>query len=152
METLERIIAGHPFFAKLDPQYTTVLVGCASNVRFDPGVYLFKEGEEANEFFLIRHGRITLEIFAPQRQPTVIETLGDGEILGWSWLLPPYEWRFHARAVERTLAIALDGLCLRNKCEQNHDLGYELLKRFAKIIERRLEATRLQLLDIYAAR
>jgi CRP/FNR family transcriptional regulator, cyclic AMP receptor protein len=151
METLERIIAEHPFFTGLDPQYTSLLVGCASNVRFDAGVYLFNEGQEANEFFLSRRGRVALEIFAPQRKPTVIETLDQGEILGWSWLLPPYQWRFHARAVEQTLAIALDGRCLRTKCEQNHDLGYELLKRFAKIIERRLEATRLQLLDVYAA-
>ena len=92
-----------------------------------------------------------LEIVAPPRTPTTVETLGEGEILGWSWLLPPYHWRFHARAVEATRAIALDGRCLRSKCEENHDLGYELLKRFAKIIERRLEATHLQLMDVYAA-
>lgn len=151
METLERIIAGHPFFANLETRYTDLLVGCSSNVRFDAGAYIFKEGDEANEFFLIRHGRVAVEIFAPQRKPTIVETLGEGEILGWSWLLPPYQWKFHARAVEPTRAIALDGKCLRSKCEENHDLGYELLKRFAKIIERRLEATRLQLVDIYAA-
>lgn len=151
METLERIIAEHPFFAGMEPPYTRLLVGCASNTRFESGVYIFKEGQEANEFFLIRRGRVALEIFAPQRRPAVVETLGEGEILGWSWLLPPYHWRFDARAVEQTLAIALDGRCLRTKCEENHDLGYELLKRFAKIIERRLEATRLQLLDVYAA-
>lgn len=150
METLERIIAEHPFFADLDPQYTNILVGCASNIRIDAGVYIFKEGDEANEFFLIRHGRVAVEIFAPQRKPTIIATLSEGEILGWSWLLPPYHWRFHARAVEPVRAIALDGKCLRAKCEANHDLGYELLKRFAKIIERRLEAARLQLMDVYA--
>lgn len=150
METLERIIAEHPFFAGLDPQYTKLLVGCASNVRFDAGIYIFQEGEEANEFFLIRHGRVALEIFAPQRKPMIVETLGEGEILGWSWLLPPYHWKLHARAVEQTRAIALDGKCLRTKCEENHDLGYELLKRFAKIIERRLEMTRLQVMDVYA--
>jgi CRP/FNR family cyclic AMP-dependent transcriptional regulator len=151
METLERIIAEHPFFSGLETAYAKLLVGCASNVRFDAGVYILKEGEEANEFFLIRHGRVAVEIFAPQRKPTIIETLGEGEILGWSWLLPPYHWRFHARAVEPTRAIALDGRCLRTKCEENHDLGYELLKRFAKIIERRLEAVQLQLVDVYAA-
>jgi len=151
METLEHIIAEHPFFSGLEAQYTELLVGCASNVRFDDGLYILKEGEEANEFFLIRHGRVAVEIFAPQRKPTIIETLGEGEILGWSWLLPPYHWRFHARVVEPTRAIALDGKCLRTKCEENHDLGYELLKRFAKIIERRLEAVQLQLVDVYAA-
>ena len=150
METLRGIIAEHPFFADLDAKYTDLLVGCASNVRFDADVYIFKEGEEANQFFLIRHGRVGVEIFAPQRKPVIIETLGEGEILGWSWLLPPYHWRFHARAVEQTRAIALDGRCLRMKCEENHDLGYELLKRFAKVIERRLEAVQLQLVDVYA--
>jgi CRP-like cAMP-binding protein len=81
----------------------------------------------------------------------MLATLGEGEILGWSWLLPPYQWKLHAHALEPTRAIALDGKCLRAKCEQNHDLGYEILKRFAQIMEQRLEATRLQLLDVYAA-
>ena len=152
METLERIIAQHPFFAGLEPSYMSLVVGCASNKRFRPGDYVFKEGTEANEFYLIRSGRVALEIFAPQRTPIVVETLGDGEILGWSWLIPPYVRKFHAHAVEDTLAIALDGKCLRAKCEQNHDLGYELLKRFAQIIAQRLEATRFQLLDVYAAK
>jgi len=80
----------------------------------------------------------------------VIETLEEGDILGWSWLIPPYLWRFDARIVEPTRAIALDGKCLRMKCDENHDLGYELLKRFAHIVTQRLQATRLQLLDIYA--
>jgi CRP/FNR family transcriptional regulator, cyclic AMP receptor protein len=152
METLERIIAEHPFFAGLEPAYTSLLVGCAANARFETGAHIFREGEEANAFYLIRMGKVAVEIAAPQHKPIIVETLGGGEILGWSWLLPPYLWKFNARAVETTLAIALDGKCLRTKCEQNHDLGYELLKRFAQIIERRLEATRFQLLDVYAVR
>jgi CRP-like cAMP-binding protein len=92
---------------------------------------------------------VALEIVAPQRGPIIVETLGEGDILGWSWLIPPYNWHFDARAVELTRAIALDGKCLRTKCEADHDLGYELLKRFTNIMEQRLEATRLQLLDIY---
>jgi CRP-like cAMP-binding protein len=152
METLERIIAEHPFFAGLESYYMALVVGCASNIRFAPGAYIFKEGGEANEFYLIRTGKVALEVFAPPREPIIVATLGEGEILGWSWLLPPYQWKFHAHAVESTRAIALDGKCLRTKCEQNHDLGYEFLKRFAQIIESRLEATRLQLLDVYGAR
>lgn len=151
METLERIIAAHPFFADLESHYTGLLTGCAANVRFASGTHIFKEGEEANEFYLIRSGKVALEIFAPQRKPIVVETLAEGEILGWSWLLPPYLWKFHAHVMQETHAIALDGKCLRTKCEQNHDLGYEVLKRFAQIMERRLEATRMQLLDIYGA-
>lgn len=149
MESLERIIAEHPFFTGLDKEYLELLTGCASNVRFDSGKYLFVEGEEATQFYLVRAGRVALEIFAPQRRPIIIGTLEEGDVLGWSWLLPPYIWKFHARAVEMTRAIALDGKCLRAKCEANHDLGYELLKRFASIIEDRLEMTRLQLLDMY---
>jgi CRP-like cAMP-binding protein len=151
METLERIIAEHPFFSGLESYYTGLLVGCAANARFAGGTYIFKEGEEANEFYLIRSGKVALEIFAPQRKPIVVATLAEGDVLGWSWLFPPYLWKFHAHATVETRAIMLDGKCLRTKCEQNHDLGYEVLKRFSQIVAQRLEATRLQLLDVYAA-
>lgn len=150
MQTLEHIIAEHPFFADLDQRYLDLIIGCASNVVFPRGVYIFKEGEEANQFYLLRHGRVALEIFAPQRKPTVVTTLSQGDILGWSWLMPPYHWKFHAYSTEPVRALALDGKCLRKKCEENHDLGYEMLKRFSKIIEQRLEAACLQLVDVYA--
>ncbi len=150
METLERIIAEHPFFAGLESYYTGLLTGCASNVRFHAGVYIFKEGEPADNFYLIRSGKVALEILPPHNRPINVETLTEGEILGWSWLLPPYIWSFHAHALQETRAIALDGKCLRSKCEQNHDLGYEVLKRFGQIMARRLQATRIQLLDMYA--
>jgi len=149
METLERILSGHPFFEELAAAHLELIVGCASNVRFDAGQFLFHTGEEANEFFLIRAGRIALEVAPPGRTPLVVQTLGEGDILGWSWLIPPYHWVFDARAIEPTRAIALDGKCLRAKCESDHDLGYELLKRFAHIMEQGLQAARLQLLDVY---
>ena len=152
METLERIIAEHPFFAGLDHGFLSLMVGCASNVHFDKGAYIFKEGDPADTFYLIRAGKVAVEIFAPQHKPIIVATLGVGEILGWSWLLPPFHWKFHAHAIDDIRAIALDGKCLRNKCEENHDLGYEVLKRFAQIMEQRLEATRLQVLDLYAPR
>ena len=152
MENLERIIAEHPFLADLDPGFTTLMVGCAKNVRFNRGDYIFREGDPADQFYLIREGKVAVEIFAPQRTPIIVATLDEGDILGWSWLLPPYQWKLNARALESLRAIALDGKCLRNKCEQNHDLGYEVLKRFARIIEQRLEATRMQLLDVSAVR
>jgi CRP/FNR family cyclic AMP-dependent transcriptional regulator len=152
MENLERIIAEHPFLAGLDSGFTGLMVGCAKNVRFSRGDYIFREGDPADQFYLIREGKVAVEIFAPQRTPIIVTTLGEGEILGWSWLLPPYQWKLNARATENVRAIALDGKCLRNKCEQNHDLGYEVLKRFARIIEQRLEATRMQLLDVYSVR
>ncbi len=152
MENLERIIAEHPFFEGLADSYMSLVVGCASNVRFKPDTYIFKEGDEANAFYLIREGKVALEIFAPQHKPIIVETLEEGEILGWSWLFPPFHWKFHAHALHDTRAIAIDGKCLRTKCEENHDLGYEILKRFSQIIELRLEATLLQLTDVYAVR
>jgi len=152
METLERILTEHAFFEGLEPEYLKIVTGCASNVRFAPGAYIFREGEEANQFYLLRQGKVAIEIFAPQSPPIIVDTVEKDEILGWSWLVSPYHWRFDARAVEMTRAIALDGKCLREKCEANPGLGYALLKRLVQLIDQRLQATRLQLLDVYANR
>ena len=149
MENLERILSEHPFFHDLPPEYLKIVVGCASNVRFEPEEVVYREGDAANKFFLVREGRISLEINVPHQGLIAIQTIGAGEILGWSWLFPPYKWRFTSRVYERTRAIALDGECLRKKCEDDHGLGYEIYKRFANIIVQRLQATRLQLLDVY---
>ena len=149
METLERILSEHPFFKGLEEPYLQLLVGCASNVRFDAGEVIFREGEEANKFYLIRQGKVAVEMFAPSRGPIILQTLGEGEVLGWSWLVAPYRWRFDGRAVELTRAIALDGECLRGKCEEDHDLGYELMKRVSLVMEKLVQATRLQLADVY---
>jgi len=151
VETLEPIIAQHPFLQGLEPQYLGLMVGCASNVRFKSGQFLFREGEEANQFYMVREGKVALQI-PTARQPIIIQTVDKGDVLGWSWLVPPYRWRFDARALELTRAIALDGRCLRRKSEEDHNFGYELLRRFSTIIVERLEATRLQLLDVYGTR
>jgi len=151
VETLEPIIAQHPFLQGLEPQYLGLIVGCASNVRFKSGQFLFREGEEANQFYMVREGKVALQI-STARQPIIIQTVDKGDVLGWSWLVPPYRWRFDARALELTRAIALDGRCLRRKSEEDHNFGYELLRRFSTIIVERLEATRLQLLDVYGTR
>jgi len=149
MDTLELVLGEHPFFKGLERPYLELLAEFASRVRFNAGEVIFREGEEANLFYLIRHGRVAVETFSPNRGPIIIQTLGEGELLGWSWLIEPYRWRFDARAVELTRAIALDGKRLREKCEKDHEFGYELMKRIAHVIERRLQATRLQLLDVY---
>ena len=152
METLEGVIAEHPFLAGLEPRFFEFLAGCASNVRFEPGQFVFLEGGEANYCYLIREGKVSLEIDAPPHGTIIIMTLGKGDVLGWSQIFPPYRWKFSARALELTRAIALDGKCLREKSEEDHDLGYELLKRFARVIQQRLQATRLQLINQFAAR
>jgi CRP/FNR family transcriptional regulator, cyclic AMP receptor protein len=151
MENLESILKQHPFFSGLAENYIQYIVGCASNVRFNTGEFLFREGQEANKFFLIREGTVNLEIYSPQQGPIIVQTIGEGEILGWSWIISPYQWRFDARSLDVTRAIALDGKCLREKCEEDQKMGYELLKRFAPIIEQRLVATKIQLLDLYGS-
>jgi CRP/FNR family cyclic AMP-dependent transcriptional regulator len=149
VESLERILAAHPFFKGMDPIYHELFVDCASNVRFEAGEYIFREGGEANQFYLIRHGRVAVEISTPERGSVIIQSLGEGDVLGWGWMIPPYRWRFDARAVELARAIALDGRCLRERSEADHDLGFQLMKRAAQVMEERFQATRLQLLDIY---
>ncbi len=123
MQTLESILAEHPFFKDLRPEYLRLITGCASNVRFDAGKggnYIFREGEEATRFYLVRQGKVALEIYAAQHGPVTIETIEAGEVLGWSWLFPPYRWH--------------------------------LMKRVAQIMMERLQATRIRLLDIYSDR
>lgn len=146
--TLEPILKNSLFFKDIKPEHLQILVGCASNVRFDPDRFIFREGDEANRFYIIREGSVAIELATPTGIVT-IQTLQENEVLGWSWLFPPYRWHFDARANGPTLALALDGKCLREKCEHDPSLGYELMKRFARIVIDRLQATRLQLLDLY---
>jgi CRP/FNR family cyclic AMP-dependent transcriptional regulator len=149
METLEPILAEHPLFSGMEQRHLQILVGCARNVRFESTDVIFREGENANEFYLIRTGKVALQLFADRRGPLTILTLEEGDVLGWSWLSPPYHWKFTACALEPTRAISLDGKCIREKAETDHDLGYELLKRFVQIIEERVRATSLKLLNVY---
>ncbi|MGA7676181.1 MAG: cyclic nucleotide-binding domain-containing protein [Rhizomicrobium sp.] len=148
MEGLERIVREHPFFSDLKEEFSELISGCAKNVRFEAGQYLFHKGQTADQFYLLRSGRVALQISAPEHTFTV-QTVGEDEIVGASWLVPPYRWGFDAKALELTRAIAMDAACLRGKCEGDHDLGYELMKRFMPILIQRLQAARLQILDVY---
>ncbi|MGE5193843.1 MAG: cyclic nucleotide-binding domain-containing protein [Deltaproteobacteria bacterium] len=147
--TLEPILKNHPFCKDLEPHYVQLLVGCASNVVFHAGDIIFRMEDPSDQFFLIRTGKIGVDLFVPVRGHIAVQTLSDGDILGWSWLIPPYRTTFQARAIDTSRALAIDGKCLRKKCESDHDLGYELFKRVAPILVRQLEATQLQLLDLY---
>jgi CRP/FNR family transcriptional regulator, cyclic AMP receptor protein len=147
--TLEPLLRNHPFLSGLEPEYLTLLAGCASNVRFSQGSFLFREGGEADRCFLIREGKVALEIAAAGRGPIIVQTLAAGEVTGFSWLLEPHQWQFDGRAVEPVHAIALDGTCLRGKCVEDPRLGFELTQLFARLAIQRLQATRLQLLDVY---
>jgi CRP-like cAMP-binding protein len=149
MKISEKELAGHPFFEDLDPDLLKIFCASASHASYSADQMIYREGDEANQFLLIRQGKVAVELFSAQRGVLVIQTMGAGEILGWSWLFPPYRRRFDARALQDTAAFAWDGILLRQEAEANHRLGYELLKRFSKIVVERLQATRLQLLDVY---
>ena len=149
MQTIEQLIAESPTFAGLDESRLELIAGCAHNEHVEAGTLLLREGEPADVFFLIRRGVVALEVHAPGRGSLQIETLVAGDVVGWSWLFPPYRWHMDGRAVESFSLVAFDGACLRGKCEDDHDLGYELMKRFAANVVDRLQATRFQLLDVY---
>ena len=148
METLKRIIEEHPFFKNLDEEYIDVIVGCASNVRFTQDEIIMREGSPADKCCLVREGIVAVDILGGPDDAITLQTIGTGGIVGWSWLMPPHRHRFNCRAAEDTRAIVFDGGCLRDKCNEDHDLGYELLKRLASVFVERLEATRMQLLEL----
>ena len=147
--TLEPLLRDHPFLRELEPEYLALLAGCAANVRFREGSFMFREGEPAGQCFLIREGKMALEIAAPGRGSIIVQTLGAGDVTGFSWLLEPHRWEFDGRAIEPVRALALDGTCLRGKCADDPRLGFELTQLFARLAIRRLQATRLRLLDVY---
>jgi CRP-like cAMP-binding protein len=149
VHTLDELIADAPVFAGLGTGDLTLIAGCAQNVGFDEGDLLFREGEPADTFYVVRRGRVSLELHTPARGGLVIETLEPGEAVGWSWLFEPYVWHFDARAATPLRAIAFDGACLRGKCEDDKELGYELMKRFAGVMIDRLQHARVRLLDVY---
>jgi CRP/FNR family cyclic AMP-dependent transcriptional regulator len=150
IRTLETIVREQPFFRGMEEEHIQLIAGCAVNVRFEEGHVIFHEGDPANHFYLIREGQVAVQIAIPHRGLTTVQTVGEGEILGWSWLFAPYRWHFDARAQQPTRALAFDGKCLRGKCEEDHDLGYAIYTRFMRIATDRLQATLLQLLDLYA--
>ena len=149
MRTIDELITEITAFQGLTPDRLDLISGCGQNRSFQAGDMLMRTGEPANTFYVIRHGTVALETFVPQRGPLVIETLDDGDLLGWSWLFPPYRTEFDARAVGVVRTVAFDGGCLRGKCDDDPALGYELMKRFAAVLTERLQATRMRLIDVY---
>jgi CRP/FNR family cyclic AMP-dependent transcriptional regulator len=149
METMEEVLGNHPFFAGLDADAMRLIAGCAFNVHFAQGDRIFNEGEAASRFYVIRRGRVALQVHSPARGSLVTDTMDEGEVLGWSWLVPPYSYFADAEAVTPVSATALDGACLRGKCEADPQLGYELLKRVTSVMYQRMQSARIRLLDVY---
>jgi len=138
-----------PTFAGMQPEHRAIIAGCAREVTLKPGEVLFREGDVADTLYLIRAGTVAIEMFVPTRGTITIETVGAGDVVGWSWLFPPYRLRFDARALSAVTAGAVEASCLRARMAADPELGYDLLFHLAKVLAERLSATRMRLLDVY---
>lgn len=150
MKDIHTLIAENPFFAGMSDEHLETMSGCGRLVHFKPGEYLLREGDEADTFYLIRDGDVAIESDIPAAGAASVARVGAGGITGYSWLFPPYRNSFDSIALTNVSAVALDGECLRGKAEADHELGYQLMKRFAQVMLDRLQATRRQMLDVYA--
>ena len=145
---LARTVAEHPFLQGMKPEHLAILTECAMLAEFKKGELIFSEGDPANRFYLIRSGRVELEAEVRERGRMHIQTIGPGDVLGWSWLFPPYYWRFDARAATSVRAIFFYGTRLREQCEQDPALGYDVMKRTAEVVIKRLQAARKYLVEL----
>ena len=149
VKRVEDVVRQHPFFRGLSPEHLALVGTCAGNIRFDADAYIYHRGEPADHFYLIETGRVALNVESIDQSAITLDTVEPGEVLGWSWLFPPYQWQFSARCSEPVKAYVFDAACIRRKCETDNALGYQLMKRFSGIMLERLQAARLQLLDMY---
>ncbi len=151
MRSVGDVLTTHPFFAGLDEELVRQLEGCSHNIRVRTGDYLFREGEAADRLFVLRRGRVALDVHVPGRGERIVATVDAGDVVGWSWFVPPYRWFFDARAVADVSAVSVDATCLREKCEADPALGYALMQRVAQVMYERLQSSRVRLLDLYGA-
>lgn len=149
MNWVEQLLAEHPFTSGLTDAQRSLIARGATEQRFEEDSYIFHEHEDADAFYLIVEGSVALKIHVPQLGPIPIQTLSAGQALGWSWLIPPHKWHFDARAFSPVHLIALDGAYLRDLFEVNTDIGFKMLQRITQVLAERLQATRLQLMDVY---
>jgi CRP/FNR family transcriptional regulator, cyclic AMP receptor protein len=140
-QSLYNLIAQQQFFKGLNAQQLQLLTDSALEMQFKPGQTIFEEGSSANRFYLILEGKVALESELADHGVVPIQTLGPGDDLGWSWLFPPYALHLSARALEPTKTIFFYGARLREQCEQDHELGYQLMQRIAEVMIQRLHAT-----------
>jgi CRP-like cAMP-binding protein len=151
-QPIARSLAEHPLVNGMSGAHLDFLSGCARNERLSAGHYLFREGQPADSLYLVRSGKIALEIHDPARGALVVESLGQGDAIGWTTLVPPYRWGVDARAIEPSVLLAIDGKCLRSKLEADHEFGYAFTLRLLHEVHQRLERARLQVLDVYGSR
>jgi CRP-like cAMP-binding protein len=146
--SLESIVAGLPLFEGMKAEHVVLIAECGRNVRFEAGEFIGRQGEHSDRFWVIRDGRVALQMHSPERGDVTVRTVGVNEVLCWSWLVPPHRWHFDALAVTATRAIEFDARCLGGKFRNDYEFGYELFRRFSQVIAERLEATGLQLIDL----
>ncbi len=149
LRDLGATLASHPFFEQFEPQHVDFLVSCSANRVFQTDEFLFREGATADAFYLVREGKVAIETVSPSAGPLTLATVGRGDVLGWSWIVPPFVHRSDCRALERTRTVAIDAACLRDKLESDHELGYRVLTKVVEIMARRISSARIQLLDLY---
>lgn len=149
LDDIRTALAEQPWCGSLAPEQFSRLAGCARLETFAKGAYLARQRQPAERFHIILAGRVKVQLVAADRDQMVFETLGAGEVFGWSWLLPPYRWHFDARALEPTRTLAFDAACLRDLLDADHDIGYRLLKWLLGAISARLQGMRLQFADAY---
>lgn len=149
-ETMATRVALHPFLAGMKREHLVLLADCAISARFLPGDVILSAGDQADRFFLIETGKVVLESGKDYGDPVVIDTIGAGDLLGWSWMFPPYTWRFKARAVAPTRVIFFAGPVLREYCERDHALGYALMKRLSAVMTRRMQNARQKMLGLHS--
>lgn len=142
-------LAGLATFSQLSPSERALISKAAREVKFPAGERLFEEGEPAAGCWLIREGRIAVDIAVPGRGDVVVQTLGPGDLLGWSWLVAPFRWHFGARTVQPTTAVVFDTARLRALVEADPAFGYTLVLTLFTAVLQRLQATRARLLDLY---
>lgn len=143
---LELAQNSHPFLQSMPVKHLGLLSSCAVRHELEPGTLLIKEGEPAGQFYLIMHGSIAVEAHIPKDGSELVEVLGNGDVLGWSWMFPPFSWNFQARVMVPTEVIEFNAAHLLVAAERDHDFGYELMKRVAQVVIHRLQATRRQLM------
>jgi CRP/FNR family cyclic AMP-dependent transcriptional regulator len=144
MRSDELIMAPHPFLEGMCEEHRRSLSEAAMRASFAEGECIFREGEPAKRFYLIEEGSVFITSRVPGHSQIVIQTIGAGDALGWSWLFEPYTWHFGARADEPTRALVFYAARLREQCEEDPKLGYELMKRVSRVVIHRLQATRLK--------
>ncbi|MFP4146867.1 MAG: Crp/Fnr family transcriptional regulator [Halorhodospira sp.] len=145
--SIANILSNQDFFQGLERDYIEFLAGHATPCQLEQDEILFRHGEAARSFYLIRAGSIVLEIPAISGPTLEVQRLGADQVLGWSWLIPPYQWNFNARAEAATELLTFDGAPIIARCEQDPAFGYALLKRFSALMSKRLDVARERMID-----